>query len=88
MSYSCKFGSIVCQIGDNLLETNHVAAEDFGYIGVDIKYKLYIILVDTCTDNGCDIIDQRCGLVVIGNNVHFARVYLGEVKNIVDDGEQ
>ena len=75
-------------VRDDLLDTNFVAAQEFGRILVEGKRKRQIFVVRLNANHVNQVVEQGRYVIVDGDNFHFARLNLAEVEDIVDETEQ
>ena len=75
-------------VGDDLLDPDLVAVQHRRQIMRRVDDELQALLLRATVDHVDQIIQQRAQLIIDGNDLHLARLYLREVENIIDEPEE
>ena len=79
---------VVDEVGQNLAEAERVAEQLLRDAGRDVRQKLESLLVRLLRGQRRDGADDFVELEVGGFDVELAGLDLGEVEDVVDDGQQ
>ena len=75
-------------VGDDLAEAPDIADDEGRQARIDADDKLEVLLRDTRRNQRGDVLDRLGEPERLGIERQLAGIYLGEIENVVDDGEQ
>ena len=81
-----ELGRVAEEVEEDLAHAGHVGAHGADVLQADLEHVG--VLLDQGLDGGPDLVDEVADLEALEEQLHFARLDLGEVEDVVDEGQE